>query len=158
MFRAIPAALAAALLAQPAAALSCLAPTMQGSFQAASDSEATYVLARGIFAPLPDQPEGPEGDPNDKQDYSVETLFTGQVASAQGFVQPARTAVTIEIGCEAAWCGAVPEGEVVALIERREDRFVLEQGPCPRFALTATDEVVNAALACARGEACEAPE
>ena len=90
--------------------------------------------------------------------YEVETLFTGQVASAQGFVQPARTAVTIEIGCEAAWCGAVPEGEVVALIERREDRFVLEQGPCPRFALTATDDVVNAALACARGEACEAPE
>ena len=90
--------------------------------------------------------------------YEVETLFTGQVASAQGFVQPARTAVTIEIGCEAAWCGAVPEGEVVALIERREDGFVLEQGPCPRFALTATDDVVNAALACARGEACEAPE
>lgn len=158
MTRALSAALALALLAQPAAALTCAQPSMQASFNAANAADATYVLARGSFTPLPDQPTEAEGGTNDKQDYTVETVFAGDLATPQGFVQPAEFPITVAIGCEAAWCGAVPEGEVVALVERRDDGFVLEQGPCPRFALEATDPVVNAALACVRGEDCDAPE
>ena len=145
---AVPAALAA--LAQPAAALSCLAPSVATSFAAADASEAEYVMAVGRLALLPGQtiPEQPD-DPNAREGYSVQARFEGRTATTEGFTQDVTGDVTVEVGCTGAWCGGVPLDRVLVFLERRGDDLVLTEGPCPQFALDATPAREAEAIACA---------
>lgn len=153
-----------AALADPAQALSCLRPTVQASFAAADAAEADYVLAVGRLALFPGvrlPPPVEEGEA--PVPYALRAVFEGHLATLDGFTDPARFDLMVEVDCEGPWCGAVPLGDedLLLFVERRpvggEVANVLVEGPCPRWALTATPEVVEGAVACLRGEGCEAP-
>ena len=152
------AALLATALAGPADALSCLRPSVAQTFTEASAAEAQYVLAVGRVSLMPGETIPSTGDdPNDRRGYAVEARFDGVLASPTGFDDDAAFPLTVEVECAGAWCGAVPLAErVLAFVERRGDRNVLVEGPCPFWALRATPEVVAQAEACLRGEACAA--
>ncbi|WP_179378072.1 hypothetical protein [Jannaschia marina] len=158
MQRALLAALLSTGLATQAAALSCLPASVPGSFRAANEAEAQYVLAVGRVQLLPGErvPE-PAGDPNDRQGYSVKARFDGRLAGPEGFTQEAAFPVTVEVECAGAWCGGVPVDRVLAFIERRGEENVLVESPCPMFSLRATPEMVKQAEDCLAGENCEAP-
>ena len=74
-------------------------------------------------------------------------------------MRPAAFDITVEVGCAGPWCGAVPQGDedLLFFVERRADANVVVEGPCPRWVLTATPDVVEGALSCLRGEGCDAP-
>lgn len=149
----------ATAIATQASALSCLQPSVQNSFTAANEAEEQYVMAVGRLTPLPGQsiPEQPE-DPNQRQGYTLETRFDGNLASLTGFDQPAAFPVTLEVTCAGPWCGGLPLDDTLYFIERRDGTNVVVEGPCPHFALTATTEVVEGAMACLRGEDCTPPQ
>ncbi|MCK0168657.1 hypothetical protein MWU52_13945 [Jannaschia sp. S6380] len=159
MTRTILAVLLSTALASPAAALSCLRPSVQASYQAADAAEAQYVLSVGRLQLLPGEtiPDTTGTDPNDRQGYTVRTRFDGKLADAGGFGTDAAFPVTVEVECAGAWCGGVPLDRVLLFLERRGEENVLVQGPCPRFALSATPEVVAGAAACLKGEDCTPP-
>ncbi|TFL18384.1 hypothetical protein [Jannaschia formosa] len=155
--RTILAALMAATLAQPAAALSCLQPSVASSFGHAQESPLTYVLATGRMTPLPGTAR-----PVPRESLQVSSVqrarLDGHLASLSGFDRPISVPVQVETYCAGPWCGGVPEGEVLLFLEKRGDTYVLLEGPCPQFALTATPEALDEALACLRGEEdCGAP-
>ncbi|MEL6585190.1 MAG: hypothetical protein AAFY65_09935 [Pseudomonadota bacterium] len=142
-----------------AQALSCLAPSVQTSFTAASDAEESYVMAVGRLTPLPGEtpPEQP-ADPNDRKGYTLQTQFDGNLATLDGFTDASRFFVTVEVVCAGPWCGAVPSDEMLFFIERRGDQNVLVEGPCPQYALPATEQVVDGAMSCVTGRGCTPPE
>lgn len=145
-------------LSGEALALSCLAPSAAGSFKAASEAEAQYVVAVGRVQLLPGETVPvPTGDPNDKQGYSVKARFDGKLAGADGFEEDATFPVTVEVQCSGPWCGAVPLDRVLAFIERRDGENVIVETACPVFSLKATPAVVDQAEACLSGGPCEAP-
>ena len=150
--------LLASLPATQTAALSCLRPSVQASFREAQAAEATYVLALGRLAVPGGSALPPAGYRPGAKPYSVEATFEGMLATLRGFDRPARVPVAVEVGCAGPWCGAAPvDQELLFFLERRGDGFALEEGACPRWALGATPEAVDAALSCLRGEGC-APE
>jgi len=151
------AALMSTAIAGEASALSCIAPTVQGSFKQANESEAQYVMAVGRIQLLPGETVPSTGDdPNNRQGYSVKTRFDGKLASATGFDQDASFPLTVEVGCIGAWCGGVPLDRMLVFVERRDSENVLVEGPCPLFALKATPAVITDAEACLTGN-CEVP-
>ncbi len=159
MIRLVIAAVLSTGLAAQAQALSCLRPSVQGSFAQANAAEADYVLAVGRLQLLPGEtlPEA-DADPNARTGYSVRTRFDGRLAAADGFTEAASFPVTVEVQCDGPWCGGMPLDRVLVFIERREGENVLVEGLCPMFALAATPEVVEGALSCLRGEDCTPPE
>lgn len=157
MTRLALAALLSVSLAHPAAALSCLRPSVQATFAAASEAEAQYVLAVGRITLLPGETIPSTGeDPNARKGYTVRAQLVGELASATGFDEPASFPLDVQVDCAGAWCGGVPVVErMLVFVERRDGRNLLVEGPCPLWALRATPEVVAQAEACLRGEACE---
>ncbi|UWQ18210.1 hypothetical protein [Jannaschia sp. M317] len=158
MIRTLLAAGLVILVAGPALALSCLAPTVQRSFAVAQDSPATYVLAVGMLTPLPGEAAPPDPtDPNQRQGHVLRTRFEGVLASGTGFNVYRLFDVAVEVGCLGPWCGGLPRGETLLFLERRADGHVLTAGPCGQFAFAATPEVKTQALACLQGGDCTAP-
>ncbi|WP_371155719.1 hypothetical protein [Jannaschia sp. 2305UL9-9] len=150
-------AVLAAGIAQPASALSCLSPTVQTSFAAADDSDATYVMGVGRLTPVPGQriPAAPD-NPNHRVGYSLEATFEGHLATRNGFDHAYAGPVTVDVTCVAAWCGQIPVGAHLLFLERTAEGDRLTAGPCPRFALPSTPRNRSDALSClARG--CVAP-
>ncbi|MEM8822358.1 MAG: hypothetical protein AAGF30_02005, partial [Pseudomonadota bacterium] len=143
------------MLGQPAMALSCMRPSVAQTFQTLNAAEETYVIVHGTFEPLPGGPTEPAGDVNDRQSYDLQARFRGDLATAMGFDRSIDVIVTVEIGCAGPWCGTVPEGDVIAFLERREEGFAFSAGPCPFGALPATPEAEALALSCLRAGPCE---
>jgi len=154
--RRILAAMIAISLAQPVAALSCLRPTVASGFGHAQDSSLTYVLATGRLTPLPgeaipvprDIPEVTQARP---------ARLDGHVASPGGFDHPVSLPIRVETYCVGPWCGTLPEGKMLFFLEKRGDAHVLLEGPCPRFALSATPEALTQAMDCLTGSGCGDP-
>lgn len=158
MKRAALATILALGTAGQAAALSCMPVSVTGSFQAASASEAQYVMAVGRIQLLPGQTlPGTGDDPNDRQGYSVEARFNGRLAGAGGFEEEVAFPLTVQVECAGAWCGGVPVNRTLAFIERRAGKNVLVSEPCARFAIDATPERVEQAEICLAGGPCDAP-
>jgi hypothetical protein len=149
--------LAGLVLAQPAAALSCLSASASRSFQTLNDAPGTYVVVKGTFTPAPGAPTEAPGEGNDRRPIDVEASFTGAPASLEGFDEVATIPVTVTLDCAGAWCGGFPGGEeVIAFLEQRDERLHLTNGPCPQTVLPASAEVEAELLSCLAGDACEA--
>jgi hypothetical protein len=154
-----------AFLAGQAAAQTCAPPSVQASFEAAEASDADFVLALGRLSLFPGVrlPQPPaEGEA--PVPYALRGVIEGDLASLDGFDDPGAFQVMVEVRCDGASCGAVPPlgEERLFFVERRQvgdetGNFVV-QDPCPLWSLAATPEVVEGALACLRGEGCEAAE
>lgn len=154
---AVLAALAYVTLASPAAALSCLRPTVPSSFALAQQSPLTYVMAVGRLTPVPGHAEPVRRDPPMAIEETVRAEFQGRLATLSGFDRPVTLPVSVELVCAGPWCASVPRDEVLLFLEKRGDAYTLLEGPCPRFALAASPEAEAAALSCLRGGRCADP-
>lgn len=159
MTRLILASFLSTVIAGQASALSCLPADVARTFAKANEAEAQYVIAVGTIRLLPGEaiPEQ-TGDPNEKEGYSVKASFAGRLAALDGFTQEANFPLTVDVSCAGPWCGGVPVNRVLAFIERRDGENVLVEGPCPQFAIPATDANTATALSCLRGEDCTEAE
>jgi len=159
MTRLILASLLSIGIAGQASALSCMQADVARTFEVANSADEQYVIAVGTIRLLPGEKIPQQtGDPNEKQGYSVKASFAGRLAALDGFTQDATFPLTVEVTCAGPWCGGVPLTRVLAFIERRDGENVLVEGPCPQFAVPATDENTAAALSCLRGEECTAED
>ncbi|MEM8848544.1 MAG: hypothetical protein AAGE03_00780 [Pseudomonadota bacterium] len=144
------------VLAHPAAALSCLRPSVAQTFNTLNAVEETYIMVRGVFTALPREPAPPEGETTATEPYVIQARFVGDMATATGFDRSLDLPVTVEVGCTDDWCGSLPEGEMIAFLEQRSGFYVLAAEACPFAALPASPESEAQALSCLRAEACEA--
>jgi len=152
------AAVAVAMSAGRAEALSCLRPSVESSFTTAQASSHEYVMAVGSVILAPGQQVPDAVGENVRSDVTLDARFTGDLASAGGFVTPADMPLALDLTCAGPWCATPPAGEVLAFIQRDADGgHRLTLGPCPQFALGVQDDTRARALACLRGGSCAAP-
>lgn len=98
------------LLAQPAAALSCLRPTVERSYAEAVARGVEVVALYGVLefdpAALPQSYEASEPAP-----APVPARFTGRQVLADGLAPEISVAVTVQPVCFGPWCGGLTPGE-----------------------------------------------
>lgn len=129
--------LVALIAAGPAAALTCVRPEIDRSFERADAREEAFVVALGSLnrsgANIPDGPDG--GDPLHPVSYSFAARFEGRLASSEGFVTERGFDVTVEVGCLSAWCGGESLSEYGLYFFRRDghEAYALEANPCGGF-------------------------
>ncbi|GIT92725.1 hypothetical protein JANAI62_30380 [Jannaschia pagri] len=152
------AVLIACWIAGQAQALSCMRPTVQGTYLDADGRAETYVLALGRLTPVPGQTRPAEpANPNDRVPYSLMTRFDGALATSDGFTRTARFDVRVDVGCAGPWCGGVPTSKHLFFLKRDGATHSFESGPCPWFAFEPTVENRADALACLNGGMCRRP-
>lgn len=143
----------AASLAQPAVALSCRAPSVEGSYADAAEAEAVYsvVLGRFEFEPVP-----PRADGEMEADMAVPAIFDGRLLGPDGFVTQMREPLILQIDCASSWCGEIePRTEVLAFVEQSADGLSVEIGPCPQWVFAnPTQTQIDTVTACTT-EGCE---
>lgn len=124
--------------AGPAMALSCLAPSVAGTYRFAADSPENYVIAvGGINATGPSNP--PEGavalggDINNMQGYTLPARFDGMIFTGSGFTQPWNQQIAVEVTCTIAWCGSYSDQADALFFFRQEANgaYTLEENACP---------------------------
>ncbi len=129
---------AAVLAAGPAAALSCIAPTIPDTFAVADESAYAFVPALGTLQRTGQNvPDGPDtGDPNDLVGYSFDARFQGSFAGRDSFGAERTEAVTVEVQCVAAWCGGEPPTSHMLYFFRvdPDGSYVFESTVCPLYA------------------------
>ncbi|WP_227286370.1 MULTISPECIES: hypothetical protein [Paracoccaceae] len=149
------------LAATPALALSCLAPSVTDSFNAANEREETFVMAVGEMTrtgPDTARPDAVQtGAENLPAPYSFPARFSGLSAMADGFVNPLEVDVTVEVSCVSAWCGTPPLDSYALFFLREDDEagVIFETDPCARYSyMTPTEQDLTEVMGCALGDAC----
>ena len=147
-------ALILTVLAQPAAALSCMRPDIARTYAELDAAPESYALARGTLTLDPEQVVRPTLNEHAPEPYTLSATFQGHLPTAVGFNKPLTVPVTVEVGCAGPWCGAPPDGASILFLEQRGDAVVLKAGACPFYAFAADAGTEAKALACLRGEGC----
>lgn len=150
---------AAVALAGPVHALSCVAPDVATSFAYAQEAEAAYLVVHGKVDY--DMSQVPERTIENQFDgvptTNIPGHMTGMALSKAGFKTPFDKPVTVAVECYGMWCGGAASGTPhMFFVERREGGYVLSLRPCGDFAIyDPTPEMLNQAVQCIRGKACE---
>lgn len=153
---ALVASLCLSVAATPASALRCIAPSVSESYRAAAESPEDYIIGLGYFTQtgLPVPPRGDDEDINDRQSYSVEGRFIGDLFDGQGFSLDADFAVTVEVACLGPWCGSHGNAEHALFFFRQmaDGSRLLEAGLCPLWMFVdPSPDMVSEVLACHAG-------
>ena len=126
------------MMAGSALALSCVQPSIEGSFQTWSDSPERYYIISGTLTParpLPpipsasDASRGPVDTSNLRGVYQIQ----GEVVYAQQTV-PINHYIWVRVGCAGPWCGGFPSAGtsgVMALKQLPDQTLELHSGACP---------------------------
>lgn len=124
--------------AGPASALSCLAPTVSGTYGYADASAENYVIAYGgITATGPSNPPqgavAQGGDRNQMVGYTQPARFDGMVFTSSGFTQAWNQQIIADVTCVASWCGSYQDAEGALFFFRQGDdgTYWLDIGACP---------------------------
>ena len=129
-------ATASVFMAGGALALSCLPPTIEGSYQQWSDSPDRYYLVSGNLTPLSPVPQVPSPGslsagmqaPDLRAVYRIE----GEVLYAEQAV-PIDHVIWVRVNCAGPWCAGFPdEGTTGVMALRQLPDYTLELGmnPC----------------------------
>ena len=144
-------------LAGVAVALSCVPPSIGGSFQNYVDAPELYVVYSGTWQPMQPVPSTSGGGPLPPVRYQ----FTGRQVGAGGATgSPRRLDVVVQPQCAGSWCGDYPSaGEnALAFIEDRgrgsRPRYVFEEGPCGGAQFANTRANVRQMASCMAGRSC----
>ena len=144
--------LAVALLAGPAAALSCLPPDAVELYTQARDAESDYWVVRGrirLKEPL-NRPEPLQGgglEPGPHADTRIQVL--GRVLIGDGSFHPFARNVTLRLTCLSVWCGDLPvEEDLILALEVTNDQPVLSIDPCRGTAVPYDEDGMERLLAC----------
>lgn len=125
-------------LASPAAALSCIQPQIERSFNGWAEADERYYIGVGTLTPAEPLPQVPQGfdplNPNFERDPVAATYsFSGRLLDGQAgvaFDMP----ITVKVSCVASWCGRFPEPGTSGLMALRGDgilNLTLEMHACP---------------------------
>ena len=146
-------ALALALSASQATALSCLTPDAARTFQEVSASETTYVVLHGSFF-FAERPERSIDDPPRVENFL--TQFRGKLLTGRGFTDDVQVPITVNTTCSASWCGTFEPGvPYAAFVEQNTQRLTLFVDPCNTLVFKApSNEVLDQITACATGGTC----
>lgn len=123
--------------AGPASALSCLAPTVAGTYTNAAESPADYVIGAGSLALTgpSNPPQGTVaqgGDPNQMVGYTQPAQFDGGLFTGEDFDNQQVVDVTVDVTCVAAWCGAAaPVDYGLFFFRVVNGAYILDAGACP---------------------------
>jgi hypothetical protein len=99
----------AATIASQASALSCMAPSLDQSFDKARDAEASY----GVFVGSVNVNEEEVKHLSKDGMTSFETIarFSGRSLFADGLTQPFERDITVRVDCMGEWCGSASDIE-----------------------------------------------
>lgn len=150
-------AIVLALLAQPALALSCLAPDIGRDFAEAAQSDDTHIIVRGdLFFDETELPDRVDQQGAGQQDtIEIDGWLAGQSLTAEGFTKPFERDVILRVSCLGPWCVGTVKGPHLAFLKLEDRSWVMEIGPCPGMTYARpTVAQEEAVLACFRGETC----
>ena len=137
------------LAAAPAHALSCLRPSVEGSFATAHAAPQLYVVGLGrVVLGEGAAPPAPFGPDRGAVVTELPAMFSGRIGGRDGFGAAIDLPVTLRLTCAAHWCGAAPEGEVLTFIEIADTGHRITEGPCPQAILRAEPDTEARAAAC----------
>lgn len=158
MMRAV--AFALALCAPlPALALSCVAPSVERSYQQLHAAKETYVIVHGRLTF--DESQLPKGISQDRQPAKMTQIkgtLLGKSLGKTGFKTPFDQLVTLEVACFGPWCGAAKNGQdVLAFVRRDAGTYAIGVNPCGGFVFSAPKrKMLKAVQKCMRGGSCKA--
>ena len=160
MIQSVLAGLVAVAMPMQAAALSCLAPSLQRSFTEANAGPETYIVVSGRVtldaAKLP-RSGGTAKPPAEMT--KVPARLIGKSMSKSGFTRPFDKPITLEVACYGPWCGAISSGQdVLAFVKRDTGSYAIDINPCGGRAFpNPTARNLEEVLGCFRGAACSVP-
>lgn len=145
------------LTAGSANALSCLPPTIEGSYQDHARAKVPYILVSGYFTNKRNVVLGPERETKAGQrDESFTATFICHQGTRAGFDRPVKTAVAISTTCAGAWCGSVTmDAMLMTFLETTPYRYRLTVDPCSGSEFySPTKDQKHRMLRCLRGGVC----
>jgi hypothetical protein len=116
-----------------AAALSCLAPTVEGTFDNAQKSADAYVVVNGeLTVDMRKMPRANEITQQSPDMTLIPANIEGHSLSKAGFQTPFKKAITLEVACFGPWCGGMQSGADVLAFLRRDNNgaYALGVNPC----------------------------
>ncbi|QXT39842.1 hypothetical protein [Gymnodinialimonas ceratoperidinii] len=144
--------------AGPASALSCLAPSVEGTYRQAAESAEDFVIGVGSLslAGPSDPPEGAVaqgGDINAMVGYTQPATFEGTFFTGSDFSNSRTVPVTVDVTCVAAWCGAASDVEYGLFFFRLDDgAYTLTENACPGFSFSdAHPGMLEEVISCHQG-------
>ncbi len=146
-------------LAEPAFALSCAAPDIARDFERAAQSEDTYIIVKGdLFldeTELPDRTD--QRMSRARNSVDITGWLAGYSLTKDGFTKRFERDVILRVSCLGPWCGGTTKGDHLAFLRLEDRRWVMQIAPCPGMTYAnPTAEQEQKALACFRGDRCEA--
>jgi hypothetical protein len=147
------------LASGPALALSCIAPSVERSFDWASASEESYVIVHGrLTVDEIALPRGGNGEFQPPEMTKVPAILLGKSLNLDGFKVPFDQEITLEVACFGPWCGSVRNGEdVLAFVRKDGARYAMGVNPCGGTIFSAPSrKLLKTVKACLRGGACAA--
>lgn len=141
----------------PAMALSCLAPSVERSFQQFNAAEETYVVVHGRLTL--DKAQLPRNDFETQRPppmTRVPARLIGRSLGLEGFKTPFEREVTLEVACFGPWCGSAQNGgDVLAFLRKDTDGYALGITPCGGGAFWApSSKMLRTVKQCLRGGDC----
>lgn len=124
--------LIAMMAPMPALALSCVAPSVERTFQKVNDAKEDYIVVHGRLTLDTDTlPKEGTTSSNPPKMTKVPATLTGLSLNRSGFEVPFEHHVTLEVACFGPWCGRVENGvDVLAFVRRDGGRYALGINPC----------------------------
>ncbi len=123
--------------AGPASALSCLQPTVAGTYTNAAESPADYVIGAGslVLTGPSDPPGGAAplaGAPQVMVGFTQPAQFAGGLFNGSNFNNQSTVPVTVDVTCTASWCGGASNVDYGLFFFRVVNgAYVLDSGACP---------------------------
>lgn len=146
-----------ALTAGPALALSCVQPTIEGSYLDHAEAKESYILVYGTLTNKRNVVLGPEreGVVGGRAENFTAT-FIGHQGTRAGFDRPIKTDVAISTTCAGAWCGSVAmDAMLMTFLETTPYGYRMTIGPCSGSEFyTPTKDEKRRMLRCLRGGVC----
>lgn len=149
-------ALALVLLANQAAALSCMRPDPVAAFQRALDAPERFYVLYGTISF--DESLLPQGVVNRQRDpLPILGSYSGDGLTMGGFQPTTLSDVIVQSICAGPWCGRMASGVDHLMFAKQTDAgLVIAVGPCGGTAFAdPTQDVLDQMVQCIRGEACE---
>ncbi len=116
----------------PALALSCVAPSVERTYEFAQKSSAAYVVVHGKLTfnerKLPREGSTSQNPPKMTK---IPATLSGRSLSKAGFSTPFKQGITLEVSCFGPWCGSGENGmDVLAFVKKGKGGYTLAIDPC----------------------------
>jgi len=138
-------------------ALSCIRPTIEGSYQFHADATEKYILVSGQLTKKRNVVRGPKTQNGiGARSENFTATFVGHQATRSGFDRPLKITVAISATCAGPWCGSVNiDIPMITFFEVTSYGHNLSEGPCGGSVFyNPTKEQTNSVLQCLRGGVC----